>query len=169
MHVPQSVHVTIRHVRKIRSAKGGTPHLLGIVESALVPQAIVHKVRAPVGGAQGAQQPLARMRIGHRGPIEDDISQIVAILPLVAGAAVGNLLVAIGEVGRRQASDDLAAVQVAVLEKETLLLRRVVGEVPNGSPPSSDTAPGRWRWRPDCWAAERCPPARRRWDCRGRR
>ncbi len=69
------------------------------------------------------------MRVHHRCPIEDDIASVRTVLPLEAGAAVLDLLVAEVQLGRGQPADDVTAVQVAVAEEEACLLGRVVGEV----------------------------------------
>jgi len=70
------------------------------------------------------------MRVHHRGLVEDDIAGVGAVLALVAGAAVLDLLVAEVQLGRGEAPDDVTAVQVAVLEEEAGLLGPVVGEIP---------------------------------------
>jgi len=124
------VHITLLHVGQIRAAEGHTVRLLGIVQHTTMMKTVIHKIFGAVDWPQGHQEVLARMRIHHRGPIEDDIASVGAILPLEAGAAVLYLLVAEVQPGRGQPADDVTAVQVAIAEEEAGLLGRAVGEVP---------------------------------------
>jgi hypothetical protein len=123
------VHITLIHVWQIRAAEGHTVRLLGIVQHTTMMKTVIHKIFGAVDWPQGYQQVLARMRIHHRGPIEDDIAPVGAILALEARATVLYLLVAEVQPRRGQPADDVTAVQVAVAEEEAGLLGRAVGEV----------------------------------------
>ncbi len=99
------------------STKGRAICILSVVKRAGEVPPVKHEVGTAVQVAQGGQQVLARMRVRDRVAPEDDLPCVGTLLPLEAGAAVLDLLVAYIQVGIGQPANLLAAVQVPEGEK----------------------------------------------------
>jgi len=106
------VQVTISHIWPVRSTESIAEGILAVIEGTQLVQPVKHKVDSAVDVAHCAQQALAGMRIDHRGTVEDRHPTVGAVLPLEAGAAVLDLLMALVQHWGGKATNHLTAVQV---------------------------------------------------------
>ena len=104
------------------AAKGRASRLLCRQKSTVHVAAIVDEIGAAVQVAQRAEQRLTLVRVVEVGAPEHGGAQVGAVLALEAGAAVLHLHLTGVQLGRGEAPDDLAGVQVPAPNKAGLCL-----------------------------------------------